>query len=203
MRRFSILAIALSAACSQGGSAAPEASAAKTPSHPARFELGAAASQAQIAALDIDVSSTGAGLPAGQGTVAEGAAVYGQKCASCHGPKGEGAAALPGTPAMPKLVGRDPRDGFPFASDSKIAKTVGNYWPYATTLYDYVHRTMPISAPGSLQPNEVYAVVAWILAENEIIPRDAEMNATTLPAVKMPAAGKFVVDDRKGGRVFR
>ena len=90
-----------------------------------------------------------------------------------------------------RLLGRDP----------KLVKTVGNYWPHATTVYDYVHRAMPITAPGTLTPDETYAVVAWMLAENEIIPRDADMNAKTLPAVKMPAAGRFVIDDRSGKTV--
>jgi cytochrome c len=119
----------------------------------------------------------------------------------CHGAKGEGMPAAPDHIAYPKLVGRDPREGFPFGRDPKAVKTVGNYWPYSTTVYDYVHRAMPLTAPGTLTPDETYAVVAWLLAENEIIPRDAEMNAKTLPAVKMPAAGRFVVDDRAGKTV--
>ena len=117
------------------------------------------------------------------------AALFKSKCAMCHGAKGEGMPATTVAPihiAYPKLVGRDPRQGFPFGRDPKLVKTVGNYWPYATTVYDYVHRAMPLSAPGTLTPDETYAVVAWLLAENEIIPRDAEMNAKTLPAVKMP-----------------
>src|SRR6185436_9619068 len=99
-------------------------------------------------------------------------------------------------PPGPKIDGRDPREGFPFGRDLKHVRTVGNYWPYSTTLYDYVRRAMPISAPGTLKPDEVYAVVAWILAENEIIAKDAVMDAKSLPAVKMPAFGRFVADDR-------
>jgi cytochrome c len=105
------------------------------------------------------------------------------------------------TPAGPKLVGRDPRDGFPFGNDPKLVKTVGNYWPYATTLYDYIHRAMPLSAPGTLKPDDVYAVVAYLLSENEIIDKNAVIDAKTLPAVKMPAVGHFVVDDRRGKTV--
>jgi cytochrome c len=82
-------------------------------------------------------------------------------------------------------------------------KTIGNYWPYSTTVYDYVHRAMPFNAPGSLTPNETYALVAWLLAENEVIPRDAVMNAQTLPKVQMPARSHFVLDDRRGGQPFR
>jgi len=92
---------------------------------------------------------------------------------------------------------------FRFGTDVKLVKTTGNYWPYATTLYDYIHRAMPFAAPGSLQPNEVYALVAFLLAENRIIPRTAVMDARTLPAVRMPARDHFVRDDRTGGRGFR
>ena len=82
-------------------------------------------------------------------------------------------------------------------------KTVGNYWPYATTVFDYVRRTMPITAPGSLTNNEVYAVTAFLLARNEIIDSTAVMDSSTLAAVKMPAHDRFVPDDRKGGPAFR
>ena len=181
----------LAAACDQHGVVR------RAPPPPARYEIGRAATPEQIARWDIDVNPSGAGLPAGRGTAAEGATVYARKCAACHGPKGEG------VPPGPRLIGRDPRDGFPFASDVKLVKTVGNYWPYATTLYDYVHRAMPLGTPGTLQPDEVYAVVAWLLAENEIIPRDAEMNARSLAAVKMPAHDRFVPDNRRGGREVR
>jgi cytochrome c len=138
------------------------------------------------------VNPTGAGLPPGSGTYAQGSAVFAQKCASCHGAKGEGIAPAPA------LVGREPRDGFPFGKNPKFVKTVGNYWPYATTLFDYVRRAMPQSQPGSLTPDELYAVAAFILAENEIIPKEAVLNPTTLPAVRMPARDRFVLDDRAG-----
>ena len=97
----------------------------------------------------------------------------------------------------------DPRDGFVFGQDLKHVKTIGNYWPYATTVYDYVHRAMPLDAPGSLRPNEVYALTAFLLAENEIIARGAVMDARTLPMVRMPARDRFVADDRTGGAAFR
>jgi mono/diheme cytochrome c family protein len=193
MRR--LLVIALAAACTGDTAATSDTRAAPTPIAPATFGLGAPVDSAQLAMLDIDASPSGASLPPGGGDAAKGATVYAAKCASCHGPKGEG------VPPASKLVGRDPREGFPFGRDPKLGKTVGNYWPYATTVFDYVRRAMPLTAPGTLSPEEVYAVTAWILAENEIIPRDSEMNARTLPAVKMPAAGRFVVDDRKGTTV--
>ena len=164
---------------------------------PDRLELGVAATPAGIAAIDIDANPAGAGLPAGEGTHAQGTPIYAQKCASCHGAKGEGLGTYP------KLVSADTLTGFPFGKDARIVKTVGNYWPYATTVYDYVHRTMPFAAPGSLTPNETYALVAWLLAENRIVPMNAVMSAKTLPAVQMPARRYFVIDDRSGGRPFR
>jgi len=164
---------------------------------PDRLELGVAATPASIASIDIDANPAGAGLPAGEGTHAQGIPIYAQKCASCHGAKGEGLATYP------KLVSADTLAGFPFGKDASIPKTVGNYWPYATTVYDYVHRTMPFTAPGSLTPNETYALVAWLLAENRIVPMTAVMNASTLPKVQMPARRHFVIDDRTGGQPFR
>jgi cytochrome c len=155
------------------------------------------ATAAEVAAWDIDVNPDGKGLPAGRGTYAEGAAIFAQKCASCHGARGEGMGPYP------RLVGREPRAGFPFGQDLRYVKTIGNYWPYATTVYDYVHRAMPLTAPGSLKPNEVYSLTAFLLAENEIIPRDAVIDAKTLPRVRMPARDHFVVDDRAGGAAFR
>ena len=159
-------------------------------------DIGREASAAEIRAWDIDVNPSGAGLPAGRGTYARGAQVYAQQCASCHGPKGEG------IPPNTRLVGPEPRD-FSFGNDPKLTKTIGNYWPYATTLFDYVNRAMPFATPGSLEPNDVYSVVAFLLAENGIIARSEVMNARTLPRVRMPARDRFVPDDRRGGAVFR
>jgi cytochrome c len=148
-------------------------------------------------AWDVDVSPDGAGLPRGSGTVAQGATVYALKCASCHG------ADAVGTPTGPMLVGREPADSFRFGRDPKLVKTVGNYWPYATTLFDYVRRAMPITAPGSLTDSEVYAVVAYLLEQNGVIERTAVMDSSTLAAVKMPARDRFVPDDRRGGPGFK
>ncbi len=165
---------------------------------PATFGAGRAATPEEVAAWDLDVNPKGIGLPAGQGTAAEGAVVYAAKCASCHGPTGRDPIA-----PNPKLVGRELPD-FSFAtSTTPVAKTIGNYWPYATTLYDYIRRAMPQTAPGTLTANETYAVIAWLLAENEVIPRDQAMDATSLPAVVMPSRDKFVRDDRTGGAGFR
>lgn len=158
--------------------------------------IGHRATSAEIRAWDIDVNASGDGLPRGSGSYQQGAQVYAQKCASCHGPRGEG------TTGNPKLVGREPRD-FSFAKDPKIVKTVGNYWPYATTLYDYINRAMPFDKPGSMTPDEIYGVIAFILAENEIIDRKQVMNARTLPQVRMPSRDRFVPDNRVGGSTFR
>ena len=154
---------------------------------PDTFGFGRPATPDEIAALDIDVMPDGTGLPPGSGTVADGARTWGRFCRECHGPEGEG-----GTAAA--LVGRDP-SGRPM--------TVGNYWPYATTLYDYINRAMPSTAPGTLTPDQVYGLVAWILAKNDIVAEDSVMRAETLPAVIMPALDKFVPDDRRGGAEVR
>ena len=132
----------------------------------------------------------GRGLPAGSGTVAGGATVYAQRCASCHGANGEGGAG-------DQLVSTTPWGEWP------VDAAVGNYWPYATTLYDYIVRAMPMDAPGTLSANDTYAVIAWILNKNELVPDNAVMNATTLPQVQMPARDRFVPDDRTGGPVIR
>ena len=175
------------------------------PGLPVRFGVGRAATPAEIVALDVDVTPDGHGLPPGSGTPTQGAAVFAAKCAACHGAAGEGQAGPPpaGVPPAPKLVGRNPRDGFPFGQDPELVKTVGNYWPYATTVFDYVRRAMPLTAPGTLTNDEVYAIVAFLLAQNEIIDRSVALDSATLVAVRMPAREKFVLDDRKGGATFR
>jgi cytochrome c len=162
-----------------------------------RYGIGRPATEDEIKAQDLDVGPSGVELPEGKGSVADGAKVYAAKCGSCHGLKGEG------MPPFPKLVGRDPKDGFPFGRDPTLVKTIGNYWPHATTLFDYVKRSMPFMQPGSLTNDEVYAVTAWLLAQNEIIPADAILDAAGLRAVKMPARDRFVRDDRKGGAEVR
>ncbi|MBI1808312.1 MAG: cytochrome c [Gemmatimonadetes bacterium] len=164
-------------------------------SAPARYGLGRAATPAEIAALDIDATPTGHGLPPGHGSAADGAVLFQQKCAMCHGAQGQGMA-----PAFPALVGRDPKgEGFPFAKDWKITHTIGNYWPEATTVFDYVRRAMPHPAPGSLSNDEVYALTAWLLAANQVIPADAVLDSASLVKVKMPYHDRFVKDDRHGG----
>jgi len=158
---------------------------------PARFGIGHPATPAEIAAWDIDVGPSGNGLPPGRGTAAQGSVTYSAKCANCHGKTGtEGPNDV--------LVGRDPRGVFPSGKETNVRRTIGNYWPYATTLFDYIRRAMPTTAPGSLTDEEVYGLVAFLLAANEVIPADAVMDASTLPKVVMPARDKFVVDPRGG-----
>ena len=141
----------------------------------------------------------GAELPAGSGTVETGSAIFKAKCSSCHGPEGQG---IP--PAYPAIVGRDPKgEKFPFSTDWRITRTIGNYLPYATTVFDYVRRAMPHTQPGSLTDDEVYALTAYLLAANQVIPVNSTLDAATLRAVKMPYAGRFVRDDRRGGREVR
>lgn len=148
-----------------------------------QYALGRTASEKEIAGWDIDVAPDGAGLPPGQGTVAEGRDVYAQQCAACHGEKGLG------DPMNRLVTGKGTLD-----TDSP-ARTVGSYWPYATTLYDYVYRTMPFNAPQSLTPDQVYAVSAHVLYLNGIVEQDAVMNADTLPAVRMPNRDGFYYPD--------
>lgn len=162
------------------------------------FNLGTTASASDIAAWDLDMDPSGLGAPIGSGSVTEGKEVFGLKCATCHGPGGEG------TPLGDQLVGRNPREGFPFGQvRGQYRRTVGNYWPYATTLFDYIIRAMPMNAPGSLTADEVYAASAYILYMNDIIDADAVLDRESLPKVVMPARDRFVMDNRTGGPQIR
>lgn len=154
-----------------------------------RFGFGRHAGRAEIAALDIDVRADGTGLPAGRGTAKEGAAIYAKKCSACHGPTGvEG-------PYDP-LVSTGP-------TNPKQPRTVGNYWGFATTLFDFVHRAMPQTQPGSLTPHEMYAVVGWILWRNQLIAEDAIMDRASLPRVMMPARARYYDDPRPANLIPR
>jgi S-disulfanyl-L-cysteine oxidoreductase SoxD len=145
-----------------------------------RYGFGRAATPQEIAGWDIDIAPDGAGLPPGRGGVRQGEAIYASKCASCHGAHGEGK-------PMPRLAG-----GLGTLRDKKPEKTVGSFWPYATTLFDYVRRAMPLDAPQSLSPDDVYSVSAYVLFLNGIVPQDAILNADTLAGIKMPNRDGFV-----------
>ena len=131
------------------------------------------------AAWDISIAPDGVGLPPGSGTPAQGAVVYAEKCAACHGQKGEGQ-------PNDRLVGGQ------LTGDQPAVKTVGSYWPYATTLFDYTRRAMPWQQPKSLTNDEVYAVSAYILRLNGVIGENDTIDAQTLPAVRMPNRDGFV-----------
>lgn len=178
-----------------GGRASSPAASNKSPDPPA-FDLGQPAPPELIAAWDTDVTPDGQGLPAGRGTARTGAGLYLARCAVCHGAKGEGAQFDP-------LVGTESRAEFGFGKNPAIPKTIGNYWPYATTLFDYIRRAMPQPTPGILSADETYSVTAYLLFLNGLVDENAEMNRETLPNVVMPARDRFVRDNRTGGRVIR
>lgn len=164
------------------------------PAAPTRLGIGRPATPDEISAWDIDVRPDGTGLPPGHGTSADGERTYSARCAVCHGKTGrEGPNDV--------LVGREPREGFPFGRNPELPRTIGNYWPYATTLFDYIRRAMPADSPGSLQNDEIYGLVAYLLYSNELIPADAVIDQTSLPKVVMPAHDRFVVDPRGGPTV--
>ena len=148
------------------------------------FGFGRHATAEEIGVLDIDVSPDGAGLPPGRGIVEEGEDVYVSRCAVCHGRSGEGVPGASGAIVLPYDLD---------ASWPPFPRTVGNYWPFSTTLFDYINRAMPANAPGSLEPDEVYGVVAWLLYKNDIIESDEVMDSESLPKVEMPARHRFVL----------
>jgi S-disulfanyl-L-cysteine oxidoreductase SoxD len=144
--------------------------------------LGKPVSAEDLAAWDISIGPDGAGLPPGSGTVKQGEAVFAAKCQACHGEKGAG------TPNDRLVGGQGSLPG-----DKPPVKTVGSYWPYATTLFDYIRRAMPFNESKSLTSDEVYGVVAYLLNLNGVIPESETMNAQSLPKVTMPNREGFVV----------
>jgi cytochrome c len=144
-------------------------------------KLGRPATPDEIAKVDISIPPDGKGLPAGSGSVAQGAQVFAAKCSVCHGANAEG------TPSGDRLVG-----GVGTLASANPVKTVSSYWPYATTLFDYIRRAMPLTNPQSLQNDEAYAVVAYILSIDNIVPKDAVLDAQSLPKVQMPNRGGFI-----------
>jgi S-disulfanyl-L-cysteine oxidoreductase SoxD len=144
--------------------------------------LGKPIDEADISAWDISIQPDGTGLPKGSGTSAQGMMIYTEKCASCHGDNGRG-----GGPAA-ALV-----DDRPLAGISAANKTIRNFWPYSTTVFDFIRRAMPFPSPRSLTDDEVYALTAYILAQNKLIGEGETMNAETLPKVKMPNRDNFII----------
>jgi hypothetical protein len=147
---------------------------------------GRPATPEEVRRRDITTLPDGGGLPDGKGTAAEGEAVYQDKCASCHGPNGEG-----NLPQGPQLVGGVGS----LASDNPI-RTVGSFWPYATSVWDYIRRAMPLNQPGSLSADDTYAVTALLLNRNKIIEANSVMNKESLPKVRMPNRDGFIPDGR-------
>jgi len=148
------------------------------------YGIGHPPTNDELKKVDIEILPDGRGLPPGSGTAAAGKQIYAQRCATCHGPTGkEGPQDLlvggRGTLAAPKPI-----------------KTVGSYWPYATTLWDYIHRAMPFDHPGTLSDDDIYAVTAYVLYLNDIVNENAVLDQKTLPAVQMPNRDGFVPDPR-------
>jgi cytochrome c len=179
-----------------GPAAAPSAPAAAPPPSPAAaagapagktgvgfYGLGKPPSAALIAGWSIAVRPDGQGLPPGSGTVDHGADVFAAQCSACHGTFGEGEGRYPKLVSDSKLTGNQPE------------QTVGNYWPYATTLFDYIDRAMPYPAPHSLPPDDVYAIVAYILNLNNIVPADFVADRQSVPKVQMPNRNGFIWQD--------
>src|ERR1700720_4031781 len=148
------------------------------------YGIGRPATPAEIAGWNIDIDRYGNNLPAGSGSVSHGRDVFDQQCAACHGAKGEGGVG-------DRLVG-----GQGTLATPKPVRTVGSYWPYAPTLFDYIRRAMPQNAPQSLSNEDVYAVSAYILNLNGLLAADATLDAKTLSAIKMPNRSMFVGDPR-------
>ena len=179
------LSAALLAACSASLTTSKQA-ALDEPLRKSADAIGTRVNETDLAAWNIDVAPDGRGLPAGSGDVAMGGKVFAAKCAACHGAQGEG------------LIGDQLIGGRGTLASANPKRTVGSYWPYATTLFDYIRRAMPYNAPQSLSADEVYAVSAWILNQNGIVPDDARLDAHSLAAVRMPNRDGFVSDPRPG-----
>jgi S-disulfanyl-L-cysteine oxidoreductase SoxD len=159
--------------------------------YPTKLEFGTPATEQDIAAIAIPADGTG--LPAGSGDYTKGKAVYEAACAACHGADLMGVAGLPNMPAgaQLRLIG-----GRGTLASKNPVMTVESYWPYATTLFDYIRRAMPFASPGSLTADEIYAVSAYILAEAKIIDKSMLLDAKTLPLIEMPNRNGFIPDPR-------
>ncbi len=159
--------------------------AAPVPAETGKYGIGTPATAEEIAGWDIDIRPDGMGLPPGSGSVEDGEMMYEEKCASCHGSFGEGVGRYP------VLAG-----GEGTLTDARPDRTVGSYWPYASTLWDYIHRAMPFPQPQSLTDEEVYAITAYVLYLNDLVEDDFVLTADNLASVEMPNRDGFFFDDR-------
>ena len=155
------------------------------------YGVGRAPTADEIKAWNVTIPPDGTGLPPGSGTATQGESVYVARCESCHGPKGQSPKYDPKATRRTLLVG-----GRGTLGTDKPVLTIGSYWPYATTLWSYINRSQPFDEPGSLTPDEVYAVTAYLLHLNGIIGESDVLDARTLPGVKMPNRDGFVPDSR-------
>lgn len=149
------------------------------------YHLGRPATAADIAAAGISVSADGHGLPPGGASAREGRPIYEALCASCHGPRGEG------TETYPALKG-----GIGSLKSDHPVLTIGSYWPYATTVWDYINRAMPYQNPGTLTPQQVYALTAYLLCLNKLVGEREVVSQRTLARIRMPNRDGFVADPR-------
>ncbi|HEY5680454.1 MAG TPA: c-type cytochrome [Pseudomonadales bacterium] len=186
MYRFlSAALVVLAAGCGAPQEAAEPSKPTYDDSRVGHFGYGKPASAEEIAGWDIDIRPDGLGLPQGSGSVEDGEWLYEAQCAECHGSFGEG-------------VGRFPvlSGGKGSLTDPRPSKTVGSYWPYTSTLYDYIRRTMPFTQPESLTADETYAVTAYVLYLNDLVEDDFVLTHENLASVRLPNEGNFVPDPR-------
>lgn len=156
-----------------------------TPALAGQFNLGREATPDEVAAWDIDVRPDGTGLPEGKGTVAEGEEIFAEQCAACHGDFGEG------VDRWPVLAG-----GQGTLKSDRPVKTIGSYWPYLSTVYDYIHRAMPFGNAQSLEPDQVYAITAYLLHMNDLVDADFELSKENFTSVRLPNEANFTDDVR-------
>jgi cytochrome c len=192
MYRFpSVVLLALCVACAPAEDGDGPQTAASAPSPTYRgdrighYGFGTDATTQQIAGWDIDVRPDGSGLPAGSGSVSDGETLYDEKCAECHGTFGEGVGRYP------VLAG-----GEGTLMDARPTKTVGSYWPYTSTLFDYIRRTMPFTQPESLSAEETYALTAYVLYLNDLVDDDLVLDQSNLATIRLPNEANFVPDPR-------
>lgn len=155
------------------------------------LDLGRPAAPAEIAAWDIDIRPDGVGLPEGRGDVETGEEIYAEKCAVCHGDFGEG------VDRWPALAG-----GWDTLASDDPVKTVGSYWPYLSTVWDYVHRAMPFGDAQSLSADEVYAITAYVLYSNDLVEDDFELSRENFSEIRLPNEANFFMDDREESPLF-